>query len=187
MLHKCSIWKRLLEIGVKTKRASREERDGIRYCCFTLWGEKLKQTYWRSSVGPFRAPDPHHVSWFVLRALLKKPKTYSPNSVVWHSRQKDFLKAASHYNDKTSNADADTKSWRVGRAVQLHRCDRPTDSSPTTNVCRSSALSVGRSAFYSNWKIVRTERLPRQRDHFSHLSIPLFKSHITIVFITSCK
>lgn len=60
------------------------------------------------------------------------------------------LKATSHYNNTTGNADDNTKCWRVARAVPLHRRNWPTDSSRTTKVCRSLELSVGPSALHSH-------------------------------------
>lgn len=51
-----------------------------------------------------------------------------------------------------TNAVANTKRWRVARAIPLHRRDRPIDSSRTTNVCRVLASCVGRLALHSHQK-----------------------------------
>lgn len=48
--------------------------------------------------------------------------------------------------DTKGNAAANTKNWRVSGVVPLHKGEGPTDSSRTTNVCRSLMFSVGRSA-----------------------------------------
>lgn len=92
------------------------------------------------------------------------------------------LNAASHYNDVRGNADANTKHWRVAGAVQLHRRDRPTDRSPTKNVCQSLALNVGRSA---PEKRTCPTRLPDCM--IISLTSPLLKRRLRIMFVTSCK
>lgn len=67
------------------------------------------------------------------------------------------VKAASHYDTAVN---ANMKRWHVVRPVPFHRRDRPTRSSQTTNVCRSLALSVSRSALHSHKKRSKLTKLP---------------------------
>lgn len=62
--------------------------------------------------------------------------------------------------DARGNAKPNTKRSRVARTDLHNRRDWRTDSSRTTNVCRSLALSVGRSPLMSYHKHTKPTRLP---------------------------